>query len=307
MDLRIFTEPQQGASFDQLLAVAQAAESCRFDGFFRSDHYLVMGPGAGLPGPTDAWATLAAIARETSRIRLGTLVSPVGFRWPGPLAVAVAQVDIMSNGRVELGLGAGWYESEYHAYGIPFPPLAERFEQLEEQLSILTGMWRTPLGMSFDFLGRHYRLTGCPALPKPVQRPHPPLIVGGAGTTRTPRLAARFADEFNVAFRDLDTASALFDGVRTACEEADRDPATLTLSVALTVCCGVDDAEIEHRARAIGRPPERIDLAGTPEQLADRLLAFRAAGAQRVYLQILDLADLDHLQLIADEVAPHLA
>jgi F420-dependent oxidoreductase-like protein len=306
MDLRIFTEPQQGASFEQLSAVAQAAESCEFDGFFRSDHYLVMGPSAGLPGPTDAWATLAAIARQTETIRLGTLVSPVGFRYPGPLAVTVAQVDLMSNGRVELGLGAGWYESEYNAYGIPFPPLAERFEQLEEQLSILKGIWRTPLGMSFDFLGRHYRLTGCPALPKPKQRPHPPIIVGGTGATRTPQLAARFADEFNVSFRDLETSADRFERVRVACEAVDRDPITLRLSVAQTICCGIDEAEIEHRARAIGRPAESIDLAGTPEELAERLLAFRAAGADRAYLQILDLSDLEHLQLIADEVAPHL-
>src|SRR5688500_1763664 len=300
-------DAQQGASFDQLLAVAQAAETCEFDGFFRSDHYLVMGPGAGLPGPTDAWATLAAVARETTRIRLGTLVSPVGFRHPGPLAVTVAQVDVMSGGRVELGLGAGWYESEYNAYGIPFPPLRERFEQLEEQLSILKGIWRTPLGMSFDFLGRHYRLTGCPALPKPVQRPHPPLIVGGSGTTRTPALAARFADECNIAFRDLATSAAQFERVRAACEATGRDPSTLTLSVAQTICCGIDDDDIAHRARAIGRPPERIDLAGTPAGLAERLLAFRAAGADRAYLQILDLADHEHLQLVADEVAPHLA
>ena len=201
MKLRIFTEPQQGASYQTLRSVALAAEELGFDAFFRSDHYLKMGSVSGLPGPTDAWATLAALAVETSRIRLGTLVTPATFRLPGPLAITVAQVDQMSGGRIELGLGAGWYEAEHTAYGIPFPPLGERFDILTEQLEIITGLWDTADGETFSFSGAHYQLSDSPALPKPAQRPRPPVILGGAGARRTPRLAARFADEFNLGFR----------------------------------------------------------------------------------------------------------
>src|SRR5579875_2448130 len=180
MQLRIFTEPQQGADYATLLRVARAAEDLGFDGFFRSDHYLKMGPVSGLPGPTDAWITLAALAVQTSRIRLGTLVSPVTFRHPGPLAVSVAQVDQMSGGRVELGLGAGWFEDEHRAYGLAFPPLGERFEMLDEQLAVITGLWAAPEGERFSFAGRHYTVRDSPALPKPAQRPRPPVIIGGA-------------------------------------------------------------------------------------------------------------------------------
>jgi len=181
--LRIFVEPQQGASYDQLLRVAQRAEALGFDAFFRSDHFLTMG-GDGLPGPTDAWLTLGGIARETERIRLGTLVTASTFRPPGLLAIEVAQVDAMSGGRVELGLGAGWYDAEHAAYGFAFPPTGERFERLEEQFAIISGLWTTPEGETFDFDGRNYQLEESPALPKPVQRPHPPLIVGGGGPKR---------------------------------------------------------------------------------------------------------------------------
>ena len=166
MDLRIFTEPQQGASYDDLLAVARTAEELGFDAFFRSDHYLKMGDVSGEPGPTDAWITLAGLARDTSTIRLGTLVTPVTFRLPGPLAVSVAQVDAMSGGRVELGIGTGWFDDEHTAYGIPFPPFGERFDMLEEQLSIITGLWETPIGETFSFDGTHYQVTDSPALPE---------------------------------------------------------------------------------------------------------------------------------------------
>src|SRR5947207_12322729 len=196
MQLRIFTEPQQGAGYATLLSVTKAAEELGFDAFFRSDHYLTMA-GSGLPGPTDAWITLAGLARETSRIRLGTLLTPVTFRLPGPLAISVAQVDVMSGGRVELGLGAGWYDREHTAYGIPFPPLGERFERLEEQLAVISGLWTTPPGERFTLRGRHYAVEESPALPKPIQRPHPPIVLGGAGATRTPRLAAGYASEYN--------------------------------------------------------------------------------------------------------------
>src|SRR3954447_4163922 len=200
MDLRVFTEPQQGASYDTLLRVATATEDLGFDAFFRSDHYLKMGDVPGTPGPSDAWITLAGLARETRRVRLGTLVTAGTFRLPGPLAISVANVDDMSGGRVELGIGAGWFEAEHTAYGIPFPTLGERFDRYEEQVAVLTGLWATPAGETFDFEGKHYRLADSPALPKPVQHGGIPIIVGGRGAKRTPRLAARYAAEFNVPF-----------------------------------------------------------------------------------------------------------
>jgi F420-dependent oxidoreductase-like protein len=307
MKLRIFTEPQLGASYQTLRTVALAAEELGFDAFFRSDHFLKMGSVSGLPGPTDAWATLAALAVETSRVRLGTLMTAATFRLPGPLAVTVAQVDQMSGGRVEFGLGAGWYEAEHAAYGIPFPPLAERFDVLEEQLEIITGLWGTGEGETFSFSGAHYRLSGSPALPKPAQRPRPPVLIGGAGPRRTPRLAARFADEFNAGFRSVADSATAFARVREACEAAGRLPATMTFSVAQTVCCGKDEAEFRRRAAAIGREPVEIrehGLAGTPAEVAAKIGEFAEIGAERVYLQVLDLSDLDHLALIASDVAP---
>ena len=306
--LRIFTEPQQGATYDQLLAVAQLAEELGFDAFFRSDHYLNMGGTPG-PGSTDAWVTLAAIARETSRIRLGTLVTPVTFRLPGLLAIQVAQADVMSGGRIELGLGAGWYEAEHTAYGIPFPPTGARFEMLEEQLAIVTGLWTTPIGEMFAFDGKHYQLADSPALPKPTQQPRPPIIIGGGGPKRTPRLAAQFADEFNLAFRDVSDFRDASDRVRVACERIDRDPATMQYTAAQVVCVGRDEAEVQRRAQAIGRAADELrehGAAGTPAEAVARIHTFAAAGAETMYLQVLDLDDLDHLRLIAAEVAPHI-
>jgi F420-dependent oxidoreductase-like protein len=305
--LRIFTEPQQGATYDQLLAVASEAESLGFDAFFRSDHYLHMGDVSGLPGPTDAWVTLGALARETERIRLGTLVTATTFRFPGPLAISVAQIDQMSGGRVELGLGAAWFDDEHHAYGIPFPPMGERFERLAEQLEIITGMWATPTGERFSFTGEHYTVSGSPALPKPSQQPRPPIILGGWGAKRTPRLAARFADEFNVPFPPLEAFRPQLDNVTAACEAAGRDPGSMILSAALVVCCGSDEAEFARRAAAIGRQPDELrknGAAGTVNEVVDTLGAYVTAGAQRIYLQVLDLSDLDHLRLIAADVAP---
>jgi F420-dependent oxidoreductase-like protein len=307
MKLRIFTEPQQGASYDQLLAVARCAEEEGFEAFFRSDHYLKMGDVDGRPGPTDAWITLAGLARDTSRIRLGTLVTSATFRLPGPLAIAVAQVDAMSGGRVELGLGAGWFDAEHRAYGIPFPGTGERFDRLEEQLAVITGLWGSAEGSSFDFEGQHYRLSGSPALPKPVQAPHPPVIVGGSGARRTPRLAARFADEFNAPFMSPSDAAGQFARVRQACSEAGRDPDGMRFSSAVVVCCGQDEAEVRRRAAAIGREVDELranGVCGTPGEVADRLREWAAAGAGTAYLQVLDLTDLDHLRLIAREVAP---
>ena len=305
MDFRVFLEPQQGSTYEQQLAVAQAAESLGFSGFFRSDHYLAMS-GTGLPGPTDSWITLAGIARETSSIRLGTLVTSATFRHPGPLAISVAQVDAMSGGRVEFGIGAGWFEAEHRAYAIPFPGLGERFDRLEQQLDIITGMWATPVGETFDYVGTHYTVTDSPALPKPVQQPHPPIIIGGGGAKRTPALAARFADEFNLAFPALEFVPIQFGRVRSALETAGRGTADMVFSAAFAVCAGRDDAQVAQRAQAIGRDVGELrantPLAGTPDEIVDRLGEFAEAGVQRVYLQLLDVADLDHLEFFAATV-----
>ncbi|KGM14115.1 LLM class F420-dependent oxidoreductase [Cellulomonas bogoriensis] len=312
MDLRIFTEPQQGATYDDLLAVATTAERLGYDAFFRSDHYLVMGDGDGLPGPTDAWTTLAGLARDTETIRLGTLVSSATFRHPGVLAIQVAQVDQMSGGRVELGLGAGWFAEEHSAYGIPFPD--KRFGLLTEQLEVLTGLWGTPVGDRYTHEGRHYTLTDSPALPKPVQRrnvlpgaPGVPVIVGGNGPRRTPALAARYATEYNAAFPEIADIPERFATVRAACEAVGRPADELTYSVALVMCVGADEAEFARRAAAIGREPDELrehGVAGTVEEAARRLATLREAGVERLYLQVLDLSDLDHLELVAREVAP---
>lgn len=302
MELRIFTEPQQGASYDDLLRVARAAEDAGFGAFFRSDHYLKMGSVDGLPGPTDAWITLAGLARETKSIRLGTLVTAATFRHPGPLAISVAQVDQMSGGRVEFGLGSGWFEDEHTAYGLRFPTLGERFELFEEQLAIITGLWETPLGDTFSFDGKHYTLTDSPALPKPAQS-RVPVVVGGKGAKRTPALAARYATEFNLPFTTMDFAAEQFERVDAACREIGRDPGTMTRSIALTACVGRDDAEVAKRAEAIGwdfDELKRNGLTGTVAQARERLGQWREeTGISRVYLQVLDLSDLDHVELLA--------
>jgi F420-dependent oxidoreductase-like protein len=307
MRLRIFTEPQQGADYTTLLRVARATEDLGFDAFFRSDHYLKMGDISGLPGPTDAWTTLAGLARETSRIRLGTLVTAATFRYPGPLAITVAQVDQMSGGRVELGIGAGWFAAEHSAYGIPFPDLGERFARYEEQLEVITGLWDVPDGGTFSFSGKYYTVADSPALPKPVQRPRPPVIVGGIGPNRTPRLAARFADEYNVPFASVDDTSAAFGRVREACAASGRHETSMIYSAAQTVCCGRTRAELDRRAAAIGRKADELaenGIAGLPDDVVKKIRKFAEIGAEHIYLQVLDLQDLDHLELIATEVLP---
>jgi len=309
MDFRVFVEPQQGATYADQLAVARTAESAGYSAFFRSDHYTAMS-GDGLPGPTDSWVTLGAIARETTSIRLGTMVTSATFRYPGPLAIAVAQVDEMSSGRVELGLGAGWFEAEHKAYAIPFPPLGERFDRLTEQLSVITGLWTTPPGDTFDFSGTHYTVAESPALPKPVQSPHPPIIIGGAGAKRTPALTAAFAAEFNIPFAPLEQTQTQFDRVASALSDAGRPAESLTYSAAFVVCAGRDEQEIARRAAAIGRDVDELrsnsPLAGTPAEIADKLGAYLQIGVQRVYLQVLDQSDLDHVDFFAAEVIPQL-
>ncbi len=305
MELRIFTEPQQGATYDDLLRVAQESERLGFGAFFRSDHYLHMGSVSGLPGPTDAWITLGGLARETSTIRLGTLMTAATFRLPGPLAIAVAQVDQMSGGRVELGIGTGWFANEHAAYGIDFPPLGERFDKLSEQLAIITGLWETPVGETFSHSGEHYQVSESPALPKPVQHPRPPVLIGGGGKVRTPQLAARYAEEFNMPFNGLEATSTQFRRVREACESSGRGGDSIVLSAAQVLCVGENEAEIERRAASIGRevPELRANgLAGTVDEVIAKIQSFATIGAKRMYLQVLDLADLDHLRLVAERV-----
>lgn len=308
-DFRIFVEPQQGASYADQLAVARTAESAGYSAFFRSDHYVAMA-GDGLPGPTDSWVTLAGIARETSTIRLGTMVTSATFRYPGPLAISVAQVDEMSGGRVEFGIGAGWFEAEHKAYAIPFPPLGERFDRLTEQLEILTGLWAAAPGETFDYSGQHYSIVDSPALPKPAQRPHPPIIIGGGGAKRTPALAARFADEFNIPFVPLDTLTEQYGRVAAAVEQAGRAKDSLTYSAAFVLCVGRDETEIARRAAAIGREVDELrsnsPVVGTPGEVVDKLRPFLEAGVQRIYLQLLDMSDLDHVQFFAEQVIPRI-
>ncbi len=275
MEICTFVEPQNGASYDELLAFASATERLGFDGFFRADHVLAF-EGDGLPGPSESWVTLAGLARETSRIRLGTLVSSATFRHPAMLAITVANVDAMSGGRVELGLGAGWHEQEHAAYGIPFP--AKRFDRFTEQLAIITGLWATPVGSTFDFSGDHYQLRDAPALPKPVQA-RIPLIIGGRGPARTPALAARFATEYNYFVRPGDDAGVRFATVRAAAMAARRDPDDLRYSVATSLQHGIPIPDV-----------------------LERVGAARAAGADRVYLQFLDLRNLAYLDEVAAAV-----
>jgi F420-dependent oxidoreductase-like protein len=308
MDLRIFTEPQQGASYDQLLAVALATDEHGFDAFFRSDHYLKMGDVSGEPGPSDAWITLAGLARDTSRIRLGTLVTPITFRYPGPLAISVANVDAMSGGRIELGIGTGWYDTEHTAYGIPFPTLGERFGMLEEQLEIITGMWATPAGETFTFEGNYHSVIDSPALPKPMQQPSPPIVIGGGGPKRTPRLAATYASEYNLPFAPVSFFATQCERVLAACDAIERERDSIVLSAGQVVCCGVDDAEIARRAGRIGREVDELrenGLCGTPDEVVAKLQTFADAGATRMYLQVLDLDDLDHIALLGADVLPY--
>ncbi|ANH39309.1 F420-dependent glucose-6-phosphate dehydrogenase [Nocardioides dokdonensis FR1436] len=310
MELRIFTEPQQGATYDDLLRVALEAERLGFGAFFRSDHYLGMGT-EGLPGPTDAWVSLAGLARETSTIRLGTMMTSATFRHPGPLAISVANVDQMSGGRIELGLGAGWFEAEHQKYAIPFPPVGERFDRFEEQLAIVTGLWATEGGFTYE--GTHHSVIDSPGLPKPVQRDGraggPPVLIGGGGKKRTPALAAAYADEFNLPFMSFEDGLVQNDRVRAACEAIDRDPASLIFSSALVLCVGETDADVVRRAEAIGRDADELrrnGLAGTVAEVLEKIGRYAESGQSRLYLQTLDLSDLDHLRLVAEEVMPHL-
>lgn len=259
MDLRITTEPQQGATYDDLLGLALVAEELGLSGFFTSDHYLHFS-GDGLPGPLDAWTTLAGLARDTTSIRLGTLMTSATFRHPGPLAVQVAQVDRMSGGRVELGIGAGWFAQEHEVFGIPFPSTAERFDNLATALEVITGLWATRL----------------PTTQTQGHRGGPPILIGGLGATRTPALAAAYADELNVPFADAATTGRQFDRLRRACERCGRDPDGIVRSAALEMTA--------------------------PEATAEAAERLRRVGTQRLYLQVLDPTDLDAVRRVAARV-----
>ncbi len=306
MEFRVMVEPQQGATYEQQLRFALHAETCGFTGFFRSDHFLRIGPGDPAPGPTDLWVTLGALARETSQIRLGAMVSSATFRLPGVLAVQVAQIDAMSAGRLEVGLGSGWFEPEHASYGIPFPNAAERRRRWEEQLAVLTGIWRTPPGESFSYHGEFYSLVDCPCLPRPIQRPHPPLVIGGKGPRRTPAIAAKYADEYNIAFDSLESEAVQFARVRDACDAAGRPFDDIVYSVAVTTAVGFTDAGVNKRISGIGDNRERLDagpgLVGTPAQVIDRVGTYAEMGVTRMYLQMKDIEDLDQLSFIATEI-----
>jgi F420-dependent oxidoreductase-like protein len=312
--LRVLMEPRHGSRYDEILALALATEEAGFDAFFRSDHLMGVDPNDLTYRPTDCWTTLGGLARETSRVRLGALVGAATFRQPGILATILASVDEMSGGRVELGIGTGWYEREHAAFGIPFPPRRERFDRLEEQLEVITGLWRAPFGdeTGFSFAGEHYRVEANRTPPRPTQNPHPPIIIGGTGPKRTPAIAARYADEFNGALlvgdNDGSQLRERFAVFERACEAIGRDPATARRSAVLPVACGATPAEVERRASVMGSELMRSTAAtGSPAEVTDRIGQLADAGADTVYLHIYDIHDLDHIALIGAEVLPHVA
>ncbi len=308
MRLRVLMEPRRGASYEQILALARTTEEAGFDAFFRSDHYLGIDAGDPSYVPTDSWVTLAGLAVQTSRVQLGTLMTASTFRLPGPLAIAVATVHAMSGGRVELGIGAGWYEREHRSFGIPFPPVGERFDRLEEQLSVITGLWSTPPGGRFSYHGKHYQVDECANFPAVQAGARPRVIIGGVGPRRTPGLAARFADEFNSGLGGDDAGR--FANFRRICAGHGRDPDTVRLSTTLPVCCGATAAEARRRAESLGEPGARLlsqGVVGTPADVLARLERFGAMGVDTVYFHLYDPVDLDHVRLLGQEVLPDAA
>ena len=307
MRLRLLVEPQQGASYDDVLRFAIQAERLGFDGIFTSDHYLGTGPAPSPLPPCDAWTTVAGLARDTTQIKLGTLVTPVTFRRPGPLAIVARQVDTMSGGRVTLGLGAGWHEPEHETYGLPFPDTATRFQQLAEQLQIVRGIWETPAGKTFSFTGRHATLKAVPGYGASPPGHRPSILIGGSGQQKTPRLAAAYADEYNVPVRSLDVTRGQFERVGQACRLLGRDPGSLVLSAAQVLCAGETAADLTRRAGRLGRSVDDLvaaGVAGTIDQVSEKIRAFAGIGATRLYLQCLDLADVEQLHMVAARVMP---
>ena len=311
MEICIFVEPEQGFTTRAVLAAAGAADNLGFHGFFVSDHLLRIGDGPAAVGSRDAWALLASIAAHTEKVKLGSLLSPATFRHPGQLAAAVATVAEESGARCEAGVGAGWYRGEHRAFGLPFPRVTKRFELLEDHLAVLKGLWSLPVDGQLDFKGFHYRLEGCPSPFHPSFSYRPPLITGGLGKVRTPYLAVRYADEMNVPPAERGAAEERFGLVREVCRRRGRQPSSLLLSAGLVVCCGRSGPAVRERIEkvcaSIGYTPSLIRAqggAGSPETVLERLSELHTAGAGRAYLQIIDLADLDHLQLLAEEVLP---
>jgi F420-dependent oxidoreductase-like protein len=306
--LRVLMEPRHGATYDRILAMAQTTEEAGFDGFFRGDHYLGIDAADPEYLPTDSWTTLAGLARETSRVKLGTLVTAGTFRNPAVVAVSAATVDQMSGGRICLGIGTGWYEREHQAFGIPFPPIGKRFDRLNEEMQIILGLWTTPPGETFSFEGRFWQLDRCANFPALVQRPRPEIIIGGTGPRRTPLMAARYADEFNSGGGK--GSRERFENARRICEEIGRDPATLRMSATYQIICGATREEAEERLERLGPPGARMlanGVVGTPPELVGALQELAEAGAETVYLHIFDIDDLDHLRLIGAEVVPQVA
>jgi len=303
MRMRVLLEPHHGATYPQILALARVTEEAGFDAFFRSDHYLGIDADDTGYQPTDSWTTLAGLAVQTERIALGTLMTASTYRQPGPLAIAVATVDAMSGGRAELGIGAAWYEREHRFFGIPFPPLGDRFDRLAEQLDIITGLWATTPGQRFSYHGKHYQLEECASIPRPARTP--PIIIGGAGPRRTPALAARFAGEFNSGMSD--GLAERFANFRAICERSGRDPDNVRLSTTLPVCCGATRAEAKRRAEALGEAGLRMlrmGVTGDPGDVTARLAELAEAGADTVYFHLYDVADTDHVRLLGREVLP---
>jgi F420-dependent oxidoreductase-like protein len=300
--LRILLEPHHGATYAQILALAQATEDGGFDAFFRSDHYLGIDADDTTYQPTDSWTTLAGLAVQTSSVRLGTLVNASTFRLPGQLAVEVATVSQMSGGRAELGIGAAWYEREHQYFGIPFPSLGERFDRLEEQLAILTGLWDTKPGERFSFDGKHYQLADCASIPRPVARPK--IIVGGAGAKRTPTLAARYADEFNGAL-GLDLRERYANFKRICQDVVGRDPAGVRLSATVPVCIGSSAADLERRKESLGEPGARLLAAGVTGYADDVIRVIEdlaSQGADTVYFHVYGPSDVAHIELLGEQV-----
>jgi F420-dependent oxidoreductase-like protein len=306
-------EGQEDVSWQQWLGIAQACEQHGIPALFRSDHYMNLDGNHPERGALDAWGTLCALAAVTDTVRLGTMVSPASFRRPSVLAKLVVTADHVSDGRVEVGLGAGWHEREHAAYGFPFLPTKTRMDVLEEQLQILQGHWSQE---PFSFDGQHYTLTDLDARPKPIQRPHPPLIMGGSAGPRGAALAARYADEYNTTFPSVDDVRERRDRLDRACQAAGRDP--LPLSIMTGVVVGRDDSELRDRAARLGEkmgadPSALVDdpppgwIVGTLDQATEQLLALREAGVSRVMGQHLVHDDLDAFALWGGELAPRVA
>ena len=311
MQLCLMIEGQEGVSWPQWVALAQACEQHHIPALFRSDHYMNLDGQHPDRGSLDAWATLNALAAITSTLRLGTMVSPATFRHPSELAKVVVTADHVSGGRVELGLGAGWHEREHEAYGFPFPPTRERVDVLEEQLQIVLGAWTEA---PFSFAGGHYTLRDLDAQPRPVQQPHPPLIMGGSAGPRSVALAARYADEYNTPFATLADVRTRREAVGRACAQAGRDP--LPFSIMTGVVVGADEADLRDRAARLtertGLPDVSAEppagwIVGTIDAAAEQLAALRDAGVSRVLCQHLLHDDLDAVALIGERLAPAVA